>query len=164
VARLPEDTLSTAEIKALLQACSQRAPTGIRKAARIDVLWRCGLPCTEALALRPHDLDIDLDDGTLTMNQGKGGKRKIGVGNRPSYQENDDRAITGRCATSFSLLGITTSSRRNRRNTPRLAFTDAPKAADASALPDWGTETGDRLLANERSDSIEICAASLTSL
>src|SRR5690348_5198240 len=56
-------------------ACSRRAPTGIRNAALITVLWRCGLRCAEALALRPQD--IDLDGGTLTVQQDKGGKHRI---------------------------------------------------------------------------------------
>ena len=73
--RLSEDALTTAEIEALLRACSRRAPTGVRNAALIAVLWRCGLRLGEALALRPHD--IDLDNGTLTVQHGKGGKRRV---------------------------------------------------------------------------------------
>lgn len=67
--------MSGAEIEALIRSCSRRAPTGIRNAALLAVLWRCGLRCAEALALRPQD--IDLDGGTITVQHGKGGKRRI---------------------------------------------------------------------------------------
>jgi integrase/recombinase XerD len=73
--RLTEDALSTVEIEALLLACSRRAPTGTRNAALIAVLWRCGLRLGEALDLWPQD--VDLDDGTLIVQHGKGGKRRV---------------------------------------------------------------------------------------
>jgi site-specific recombinase XerD len=73
--RLPHDALSSAEIESLLRACSWRAPSGIRNAALIAVLWRCGLRLGEALALRPQD--VDLDAGTLTVQHAKGGKRRV---------------------------------------------------------------------------------------
>jgi integrase len=75
VVRLPEHALSSAEIEALLRACSRRAPTGIRNAALIAVLWRCGLRLGEALDLWPQD--VDLDDGTLIVQHGKGGRRRV---------------------------------------------------------------------------------------
>ena len=43
---------------ALIRACSQRAPTGIRNRALIAVLWRCGLRVSEALCLELRDLDL----------------------------------------------------------------------------------------------------------
>jgi site-specific recombinase XerD len=73
--RLPEDALSSADIEALLRACSWRAPSGIRNAALIAVLWRCGLRLGEALALRPQD--VDLDARTVIVQNGKGGKRRV---------------------------------------------------------------------------------------
>ncbi len=42
---------------ALLAACSRGAPTGIRNRALIVLLWRGGLRVSEALALKPDDLD-----------------------------------------------------------------------------------------------------------
>lgn len=73
--RLPEDALNSADIEALLRACSRRAPSGIRNAALIAILWRCGLRLGEALALRPQDLDLDA--GTVIVQNGKGGKRRV---------------------------------------------------------------------------------------
>lgn len=66
------------EIRALIAACSTRAPTGIRNRALIAVLWRCGLRIGEALALTTKD--IDLDGGTLHVRHGKGDKsRRLGI-------------------------------------------------------------------------------------
>jgi integrase/recombinase XerD len=75
MARLTEDALGRAEIEALLLACSRRAPTGVRNAALIAVLWRCGLRLHEALTLRTHD--VDLDQGLLHVHWGKGDKARV---------------------------------------------------------------------------------------
>jgi integrase/recombinase XerD len=74
-AHLPEDVLSTPEIEALLRACSRRAPTGIRNAALIATLWRCGLRLGEALALRTQD--VGLDEAVVYIHWAKGGKRRV---------------------------------------------------------------------------------------
>ncbi len=58
-----------------MRGCSRRAPTGVRNRALIAVLWRCGLRIGEALALRRKD--IDPDAGTLVVQRGKGGKRRV---------------------------------------------------------------------------------------
>ena len=58
-----------------MRRCSRRAPTGVRNRALIAVLWRCGLRLGEALALAPKDLDPD--QGTLVVQRGKGGKRRV---------------------------------------------------------------------------------------
>ena len=55
--RLPVEVLSPAEVRSLINACSNRAPKGIRNRALIAVLYRCGLRIGEALALMPKDLD-----------------------------------------------------------------------------------------------------------
>jgi site-specific recombinase XerD len=72
---LADDALSTAEIEALLYACSRRAATGTRNAAMLALLWRSGLRLGEALALRPHD--VDLDGGTIRIHWAKGGKQRV---------------------------------------------------------------------------------------
>ena len=64
----PPEVLSSDEVRALIGACSNRAPTGIRNRALIAVLWRCGLRVGEALALEPRD--VDLNAGTLRKNSG----------------------------------------------------------------------------------------------
>ncbi len=76
--KLPPEPLTTAEVRALLAACSNRAPTGIRNRALLVVLWRAGLRCSEALDLRPKDLDSQL--GTIRVLHGKGGRsRTLGL-------------------------------------------------------------------------------------
>src|SRR5437588_5088116 len=72
---LPVDVLSSADAEAVISACSRRAPTGIRNAALIAVLWRCGLRVSEALALVPAD--IGFDDGVVHVRRGKGGKPRV---------------------------------------------------------------------------------------
>ena len=74
-ARLDADLLSAAEVEVLMRACSRRAPTGVRNRALIAVLWRCGLRLGEALALQTKDLDPE--SGTLVVQRGKGGKRRV---------------------------------------------------------------------------------------
>jgi integrase/recombinase XerD len=72
---LAADVITSADAEALLKACSRRAPTGIRNAALIAVLWRCGLRVSEALALLPSD--VDLDEGLIRIRRGKGGKARV---------------------------------------------------------------------------------------
>ena len=47
----------------------------MRNRALIATLWRCGLRLGEALALRPKDFDPD--QGTLVVQRGKGGRRRV---------------------------------------------------------------------------------------
>jgi integrase/recombinase XerD len=73
--QLDADLLTTAEVEALLGACSSRAATGVRNRALIALLWRTGLRISEALALKPKDVDIS--DGLVTVQHGKGDKRRV---------------------------------------------------------------------------------------
>jgi integrase/recombinase XerD len=75
--RLDADLLTTAEVEALLRVCSSRAATGVRNRALIALLWRSGLRISEALALKPKD--IDLGSGLLAVQHGKGDKRRVGA-------------------------------------------------------------------------------------
>jgi site-specific recombinase XerD len=72
---LDADLLTGAEVERLMRQCSRRAPTGVRNRALLAVLWRCGLRLGEALALQPKDFDPDA--GTLVVQRGKGGKRRV---------------------------------------------------------------------------------------
>ena len=72
---LDADLLSGSEVELLLRQCSRRAPTGVRNRALLAVLWRCGLRLGEALALKAKDFDADA--GTLVVQRGKGGKRRV---------------------------------------------------------------------------------------
>lgn len=76
--RFPPEVLTVEEIRALIQACSNRAPTGIRNRALIVLLWRGGLRIREALRLAPKD--VDPAAGTVRVLDGKGGKsRTVGL-------------------------------------------------------------------------------------
>jgi len=48
---------------------------GVRNRALITLLWRSGVRCAEALALRP--CDIDHDAGTMQVLHGKGDKMRV---------------------------------------------------------------------------------------
>ena len=80
--RFPAELLSSEEIRALIRACSSRAPTGVRNRALIAVLYRGGLRISEALALLPKD--VDSAQGTLTVLHGKGDGRRSAWTRRPS--------------------------------------------------------------------------------
>ena len=58
-----------------MRQCSCRAPTGVRNRALIAVLWRCGLRVGEARGLVVKDFDPD--SGTLVVQRGKGGRRRV---------------------------------------------------------------------------------------
>ncbi len=45
------EILTDDEVTSLIRACSRRAPTGIRNAALVAVMYRAGLRVSEALAL-----------------------------------------------------------------------------------------------------------------
>ncbi len=71
----PVEVLSDAEVKSLIGACSRRSPSGIRNRALIVVMYRGGLRVSEALKLRPKDIDADL--GTVRILNGKGGRSRV---------------------------------------------------------------------------------------
>lgn len=75
----PGEVMSRAEVAAILRQCSRRAPTGVRDRALITMMYRAGLRVSEALALRPSD--IDMKAGTVRVRHGKGDKaRTVSVG------------------------------------------------------------------------------------
>ena len=79
--KLPPELLTPDEVRALLQACSTSAPTGVRNRALLVTLYRSGLRLEEALALLPGD--VDADDGLLRIGQNsgdeQGGGRVAGI-------------------------------------------------------------------------------------
>lgn len=76
--RRPVEVLTADEVASLLRQCSTRAPTGIRNRALIAVMYRAGLRCAEALALRVAD--VNADAGTVRVLLGKGAKpRTVGM-------------------------------------------------------------------------------------
>ena len=71
----PVEPLTADEVRALLSACSTRYSSGIRMRALIGVMYGAGLRVNEALALRPHD--VDLAAGTIRIRHGKGDKARV---------------------------------------------------------------------------------------
>ena len=127
--RLDADLLTSEEIELLMRQCSRRAPTGVRNRALIAVLWRCGLRIGEALALAVKDLDPD--SGTLVVQRGKGGKRRV----------------VGVDAGTVALVGRWLELRRKRAIHGRTLFcTLAGRPMDASyvrhALPRLARKAG----------------------
>ena len=75
---LPIEVLSEDEARRLMDACGARSPTGLRNRALLALLYRAGLRVSEALALRPKD--IDLERGIIRVLRGKNGHaRTVGI-------------------------------------------------------------------------------------
>lgn len=72
---LPVEILSDDEVALLAKQCSRRAPTGLRNIALIYTLYRCQLRISEALSLKPTDLDVIR--GQLNVRRGKGSKQRF---------------------------------------------------------------------------------------
>ena len=70
------EPLSASEVHALIAACSNRAPTGVRNRALIALMAGGGLRAAEALAVEPRDID----EGSVNVRRGKNGKqRRVGI-------------------------------------------------------------------------------------
>ena len=74
---LPPEVLTEGEVRALIGACSKRGVTGHRNRALLAILWRTGVRISEALELRPHD--VDFRNGTVRVRLGKGLKPRTTV-------------------------------------------------------------------------------------
>ena len=118
--RRPAEVLAPEEVRALITACSNRAPTGIRNRALLTVLWRCGLRVGEALALEPKDIDVEAH--TLRVRHGKGDKsRTVGL-------DDQTQALISRWVDRRHQLGV-----NGRRKLP------APSTATSSTSPTCDT-------------------------
>lgn len=73
--RFPAEPLTPDEVRALIKACSPRAPTGLRNRALIVVMYRAGLRISEALSLQPKDLDHEQQ--AIRVLHGKGGRSRV---------------------------------------------------------------------------------------
>ena len=96
--KYPPEVLTPDEVRALIEVCSNRAPTGIRNRALIVAMYRGGLRAGETLALRPKD--VDAAAGTVTVLHGKGDRRRV-IGLDPGAM-----AILTRWMDTRHLLGI----------------------------------------------------------
>jgi len=77
VVRRPVEILTLKECESLIGVCSRRSPAGIRNAAIIVVLWRCGLRVSELTHLEVKD--VDLDQHTISVLHGKGDRQRVAV-------------------------------------------------------------------------------------
>ncbi|MCP3963412.1 MAG: tyrosine-type recombinase/integrase [bacterium] len=71
----PIEVLIPDEVDSLIQAASNRAPSGVRNRALIALLYYSGLRLSEALALLPRD--VDLAGGEINVRCGKGGRQRL---------------------------------------------------------------------------------------
>jgi len=97
--KFPPEVLKQDEVRALMGGCSMRAPTGVRNRALIAVLWRSGLRISEALALKPSD--IDMDANTIRVAEGKGRKHRVVA------CDDEALAFVGRWLTVRASRGLT---------------------------------------------------------
>ena len=75
--KLPAEILTADEVRRLIRA-TNRGDTGARNRALIAVMYRAGLRLSEALALKPSD--VDTASGTIRVLHGKGDRaRTVGV-------------------------------------------------------------------------------------
>jgi integrase/recombinase XerD len=82
--RLPEATLSAAEMARLLSTPNLSRPLGLRDRAILETFYSCALRRAELVALRPTD--IDFARGTIFIRSGKGAKdRYVPVGERALF-------------------------------------------------------------------------------
>jgi site-specific recombinase XerD len=126
VSVLDADLLTSWEVEALIKACSNKAPTGVRNRAMIAFAWRTGCRLGEVLAVRPKDLDPN--GGTVIVQRGKGGKRRIvglDAGTVALLQRWLDarraRNITARAPVFCTLAGGVLDQSYVRHLLPRLA-------------------------------------------
>lgn len=124
--RFPAQPLSGDEVKSLIRACSKRSSTGIRNAALVATLYRCGLRISECLSVVPRDLDPDT--GAIRVMNGKGGTvRSVALdpGAWAILQRWLDRrvaiGINGRSTVFCTLQGAQLKTSYVRGLLPRLA-------------------------------------------
>lgn len=136
---LPPEVLTADEVARLIAACGS-GPAASRNRALIALLYRSGLRISEALALRP--VDVDLDSGAIRVLRGKGGRpRTVGIDQGavemllPWVMERQRRGIAP-TATLFCLLdGRLLNSSYIRVLIPRLARkASIPKRVHAHGL------------------------------
>lgn len=124
--KYPAEPLARSEVEALIKTCSKRAPTGVRNAALISLLWRSGLRISEALSLKPKDIDTERQ--SLRVLFGKGQKsRTVGLDSLAAASIGrwlDRRAqlgINGHAPLFCTLKGKTVRANYVRELLPRLA-------------------------------------------
>jgi len=95
----PPEVYTPEEIKALINGCGRRSPSGVRNAGLIAILYGAGLRINEALSLVPSDLD--LSKGLIRVLHGKGDKYRT-CGLSPDCQAILERWLERRKAMGFN--------------------------------------------------------------
>jgi len=125
---LPPEVFTEDEVRALIAACSTRGITGHRNRALLAILWRTGIRISEALELRPHD--VDFKNGTVRVRLGKGLKPRTTVLSNLDalplverwLEEREKLQAVGEGAPLFcTLKGTPTDPSYARHLLPRLA-------------------------------------------
>jgi integrase len=75
--RYPAEPLTEDECERLIVAVKGNGALAARNRALVAVLWRSGLRITETLSLKPAD--VDAEQGTINVRNGKGRKARIAV-------------------------------------------------------------------------------------
>ncbi|MFV9673303.1 MAG: tyrosine-type recombinase/integrase [Acidimicrobiia bacterium] len=76
--KYPVEILTPDEVRAIAAQCSTTTSYGIRHRALIVLLYRTGLRISEALALCPKDINLEI--GAVTVLHGKGNRlRTVGI-------------------------------------------------------------------------------------
>jgi integrase/recombinase XerD len=73
--RIPSNYLSLKEMQKLLRAPDLSTHTGLRNRAILEVLYSTGMRSAEIRAVKLED--VNLQDGWITIRQGKGGKDRV---------------------------------------------------------------------------------------
>jgi integrase/recombinase XerD len=75
--KYPAEPLTEAEAQALVDAIKGTGPLAARNRALVALLWRSGLRVSEALSLKPAD--VDEAQGTVNVRDGKGRKARMAM-------------------------------------------------------------------------------------
>jgi site-specific recombinase XerD len=124
--KLPPEPLTKEEVISLMGQCSKRAATGLRDRALIATLYRGQLRISEALALKPSDLD--LEQMTVRVLHGKGDKYRVSVIDKGTVEvlavwmeRRKALGINGHAPVFCSLKGKPLATAQIREMLPRRA-------------------------------------------
>lgn len=127
----PATPYTDAEVLALMDACPDtRAWRRMR--ALIALLWRSGLRISEALALLPADLDPE--QGTVTVQCGKGGKRRISAMDQFGWEQIEPWLAERPELPSGPVFCIVEGPTKGERWTPAGVRQGFRKLRDATGL------------------------------
>ena len=129
--KYPPEVLTPDEVRGLIEACSSRAPTGVRNRALIVVMYRGGLRVGETLALRPKD--VDTTAGTLTVLHGKGDRRRV-VGLDPGAMAIVSRWLEARHTLGFNRHAPLFCTLQGKALKPSYVRTLLPRLADKADI------------------------------